>query len=460
MLQVRTRRSHPDVEGKHRGVAFRPTSLICIALSLAAVLMKYRGQDLHANAGKWARREVPHAAEPKSSLTLGTVGDHASGPSLRRRPIRVLVVTASFLPDLGGIETHVYEVTRRLVTHDDLDITVLTTDRSGSRQTTEHYEGFTVLRCRSYPRRRDYFVAPAIYRHINENHYDLVHCQGIHTAVPILAMLAARRKHIPYVVTFHTGGHSSGFRRRIRVAQWRALSPLLRGSAILVAVSRFEQQMFQRACGLEEARFRIVRNGGDLPAGVGRSEIIPGRIISSGRLERYKGHHRVIEALPIVQQSIPEATVHILGAGPYEAQLRSLISRLGLEEFVTIEFVPPGDRERMARTLGTAGVLAALSEYEAHPVAVMEALALGVPIVGLDTAGIGDLVEEGLVEGVPRDASPETIARNLVAALEGPHVGSQGCLPTWDLAASELTRIYMDAIGASQELSSPGMRHA
>jgi glycosyltransferase involved in cell wall biosynthesis len=223
--------------------------------------------------------------------------------------------------------------------------------------------------------------------------------------------------------------------------------------------------MFQRACGLEEAQFRIVQNGGDLPAGVGRSDIIPGRIISSGRLERYKGHHRVIEALPIVRQSIPEATVHILGAGPYEDELRSLISRLGLEEFVTIEFIPPDDRERMAQTLGTAGALAALSEYEAHPVAVMEALALGVPTVGLDTAGIGDLIEEGRVEGVPRDASPETIARNLVAALEGRHVSSPGNLPTWDLptwdlAASDLARVYMEAIRASPEPSSSGMRRA
>ena len=457
MPQLPTRGSSPRVEGQHSGIAFRLTSLSCIALSLATVLMKYRGQDLHTTAARWLRRPGPHPAAPKPSLTLGAI-DHAPEPSRRHRPIRVLVVTASFLPELGGIETHVYEVTRRLVTRGDLDVTVLTTDRSGTRPTTENYEGFKVLRCRSYPKRRDYYLAPAIYRHIRENQYDLVHCQGIHTAVPILAMLAARRKHIPYIVTFHTGGHSSGFRRRIRAPQWRALSPLLRNSALLVAVSRFEQRMFQRACGVEDARFRIVQNGGDLPPGVGSSDVIPGRIISSGRLERYKGHHRVIEALPIVRQSIPEATLHILGSGPYEAQLRSLISRLGLEKFVTIEFIPPTDRERMARTLGTAGALAALSEYEAHPVAVMEALALGVPTVGLDTAGIGDLIEEGRVAGVPRDASPETIARNLVAALQGRHVSSPASLPTWDLAASDLAQIYRDASRASPEPSSSGMR--
>ena len=54
-------------------------------------------------------------------------------------------------------------------------------------------------------------------------------------------------------------------------------------------------------------------------------------------------------------------------------------------------------------TLGRAAAVAALSEYEAHPVAVMEALTLGIPTVGLDTTGIGDLVEDGLVRGVPRE---------------------------------------------------------
>jgi glycosyltransferase involved in cell wall biosynthesis len=44
--------------------------------------------------------------------------------------------------------------------------------------------------------------------------------------------------------------------------------------------------------------------------------------VSCGRLERYKGHHRVIEALPLVQQTVPDATLHILGSGPYEKELR------------------------------------------------------------------------------------------------------------------------------------------
>jgi glycosyltransferase involved in cell wall biosynthesis len=176
--------------------------------------------------------------------------------------------------------------------------------------------------------------------------------------------------------------------------------------------------------------------------------MIPGRIVSSGRLERYKGHQRIIEALPIVQRSIPDATLQILGSGPYEDQLRSFIKTLRLEKSVTIEYIAPDDRERMAESLGGAAVVAALSEYEASPVAVMEALTLGIPTVGLDTAGLSDLVEDGLVRGVPKDASPATIARTLVAALERRWRSDPAGLPTWDAAADDLANVYMEAAGA------------
>jgi glycosyltransferase involved in cell wall biosynthesis len=374
-----------------------------------------------------------------------------------KRPLRVLVVSARFLPDLGGIETHVYEVTRRLARSGEFALTVLATDRSGTRPSREDFDNFIVLRCRAYPRHKDYYIAPAVYRHILNENYDLIHCQGVHTAVPILAMLAAKRRRIPYVVTFHTGGHSSGLRRLLRGIQWRILGPLLRRAMTLIAVSRFEQRSFQNACHLSESRFKIIQNGGELPDGTIRSNVMAGRIVSSGRLERYKGHQRLIEALPIVQQSIPGASLQILGSGPYEPRLRALITRLGLEHSVMIEFIAPDDRELMAQTLSRAAVVATMSDYEAHPVAVMEALALGVPTIGLDIAGIGDLIHDGLVTGVPRDASPAVTARVLVELLQNTRDRGTPHLPTWDTAASDLAHIYIDAVKATSDSSARGM---
>jgi glycosyltransferase involved in cell wall biosynthesis len=401
-------------------------------------------------ARRWRR---PLTSIPEDSASRRSAGNVSNQPT-QSRPIRVLIVTARFLPELGGIENHVYEVTRRIAKRDEFDLTVLTTDRSGTLPIREEFEGFTVLRCRSYPRHRDYYFAPDLYRLIRSGNYDLIHCQGIHTAVPILAMIAARRGRIPYAVSLHTGGHSSEFRHRLRNIQWRTLGPLLRRAEVVVAVSRFEQQIFRAACNLDASHLRIVRNGGDLPTGSVRTDPIPHRIVSSGRLERYKGHQRVIEALPIVQRSIPDATLHILGAGPYERKLRALIKTLGVDSSVAIEYIAPNDRKRMGESLHRAAVFAALSEYEAHPVAVMEALTLGIPTVGLATTGIGELVEDGLVRGILKDASPTTVANALLAALESSYTSSSSTtLPTWDIAAEDLVSIYMDTVGPGRSPS-------
>ena len=396
---------------------------------------------------------LPVSRSPARSLVAAGPSPGLPTPTEPARAVRVLVAAARFSPDLGGTETHIYEVTKRMAKRGDLDLTILTTDRSGARPVREKIDGFTVLRCRAYPRNRDYYVAPAVYSQIINGRFDLLHCQGIHTAVPIFAMLAARRKRVPYIVSLHTGGHSSDFRHRLRNWQWRALTPLLSQAQIIVAVSRFEQQLFEQVCSLNAERFQIVPNGGDLPDLRTPVQPKPGQIVSCGRLERYKGHQRVIEALPIVQQLVPEATLRILGSGPYESDLRSLIVRLGLEGSVTIDYIAPDDREHMSESLSRAAVVAALSVYESYPLAIAEALALGIPALGLDTAGMGDLIADGLVTGVPTEASPAVVAQALVTAMQGQRTNMSADLPSWDDAAARLAQIYLTT--ASSAARSP-----
>lgn len=367
-------------------------------------------------------------------------------PFAHDRPLRVLLVSPRYLPDLGGIETHIHEVGTRLSRRPDMDVTVLCTDRTGELPRREERDGLTVLRCRAWPPSRDYYIAPGLYQRVRFGNYDLVHCQGIHTPVPVLAMLAARRANLPCVVTFHTGGHSSTSRHALRGVQWKVLGPLLRSTAALVGVSRFEVELFRRVTGLPGDRFHVIRNGGALPLPVEKVAPIAGRIVSSARLERYKGHQHVIRALPHVRRLVPGATLSILGSGPYQRQLEDLARELGVSDNTTIEDVPPRDRTGMSRRLREAQVFAAFSEYEAHPVAVMEALTLGLPVVGYDTAGMRELVEEGLVTGIDPQSSPEDAAATLVAAIRASRPSSAPELPTWDDAANALARLYWDVV--------------
>ena len=173
---------------------------------------------------------------------------------------------------------------------------------------------------------------------------------------------------------------------------------------------------------------------------------VPGRIVSSGRLERYKGHHRVIEALPHVVREIPEAHLLILGTGPYEDDLRKLAHHLGVSDRVRMEHIAPADREGMATALAGASVVAALSDYEAHPVAVMEALGVARPVVGYDIAGMGELIAEGWVRGVPYGAPAAAVAGQLVTAMSSSPAAVQADLPSWESCADQLANVYGELI--------------
>ena len=68
----------------------------------------------------------------------------------------------------------------------------------------------------------------------------------------------------------------------------------------------------------------------------------------------------------------------------------------------------------MATALAESSVVAALSVYGAHPVAVMEALCVARPVVGYDIAGMGELFAAGWVRGVPCGAPAALSPRSLL----------------------------------------------
>lgn len=363
-------------------------------------------------------------------------------------PIRVLMVSASYLPEMGGTETHMREVSSRLVKTGDFAITVLAADRTRRRPRVEVIDGITVLRVPAWPSNRDYYLAPRIASVVGyRGTWDLVHCQGVHTPVPVLAMLAAARARTPYVVTFHTGGHTLPHRNALRSLQWRVIGPLLRKAASLVAVSRFEADSLSAQAHLDGKLVTIIPNGGTMPPPAPGTRPVPGRIVSSGRLERYKGHHRVIEALPHVIRGNPDAHLVILGGGSYEAELRNFAERHGVADRVTIRQLPPSEREAMATAIAEASVVAALSDYESQGIAVLESLSLGRPVVGCAVAAIGELVAEGLVQGVAPEASPAAIARQLLKVMSAPAPTALPQLPTWDTSAEELRHVYLSTAG-------------
>jgi glycosyltransferase involved in cell wall biosynthesis len=361
--------------------------------------------------------------------------------------LRVLLVAARYFPYMGGVETHVYEVGRRLA-RVSVEVTILTTDVSGRLPAVEEVDGMQIRRVRAWPANKDYYFAPGIYRVITRGRWDLVHCQGYHNLVPPLAMLAAWRANIPFVLTFHSGGDVSRLRKALRGLQWTMLRPLLSRARKLIAVSEFEAGFFRERLRLPAERFVVIPNGAHLPhtfepAVTAADQADDGPlIVSIGRLERYKGHQRVVAALPKLLELIPDARVRIVGVGPYETTLQKMARRLGVAERVEIQAVPPGDRGGMAALIARADLVTLLSEYESQGLAVMEALTLGRPVLVAGNSALQELADRGLARMIPLESTPEELATVVASQLRQPFVPQNVALPTWDACAASLLALY------------------
>ena len=392
-----------------------------------------------------------------TGYAIGTVGG-AFGVRRRSRrresdadagPLRILMVTPRFPPDLGGVERHVQEVSRRLVRL-GCDVTVLCTDRDGSRARRTELDGVHIHRVRAWPSSRDYYFAPGLWRAMGRGSWDVVHVQSYHTMVAPLAMCRSRALRVPFVVTFHGGGHSSRVRHSMRGLQRHLLAPLVRGAARVVAIARFEVTEYSRDFGIPAERFAYIPNGVDVAAtrSSGPSGAAP-VIASIGRLERYKGHHRVLEAMPFVLRARPDASLWIVGTGPEEDELRRRANELGIGDRVCVRSVPSGDADAMATLLGETSVVACLSSFETQPIAALEAIAAGRRVVVADNSGLRELAEDGLARAIPSDSGAASIAEAILTELDREPPARPVELPSWDDCAAQLFDLYKSVACAS-----------
>jgi len=364
------------------------------------------------------------------------------------------MTSARYFPEAGGTEIHVHEVARRLIRY-GADVTVLSTHtpqrlvREGRMwsQPEDSHE-VPLVRVRAWPARRDYYFAPGMLPLVRRSRADIVHCQGYHTFVAPIVMLAALSAGIPYIVSLHSGGHSSRLRRALRPVQARLLRPLLRRASKVIASSQFEAELFAERTQLPFGSLAVVPSGVDLPEPEPQDRHAePRLLLSMGRVESYKGHHRVLDALSELNRKRPGIQLHVVGTGPYEAELWRRAERLGVSHLLKIAAIPVERRDEMARLLARAGCVAMLSDYESQGLAIQEALALGCPLVVTDTTALNDLRGHPNVRALPLNATAAQVAAAIDEMLDAPEVLPPQ-LTTWDQCARRLLDIYLESLGS------------
>lgn len=143
-------------------------------------------------------------------------------------------------------------------------------------------------------------------------------------------------------------------------------------------------------------------------------------VLTVGRLsaaERYKGHDRVLAALPMVAARIPDVTYLIVGSGDDLARLQGLASSAGVADHVV--FAGQVSDDEIADYFALADVFAMPSTGEGFGIALVEAARCGLPVIAGNRDGSTDALADGRIGALVDPDDATAIAGAIVAALEG-----------------------------------------
>ncbi|QCW49333.2 glycosyltransferase family 4 protein [Nocardioides dongxiaopingii] len=216
--------------------------------------------------------------------------------------------------------------------------------------------------------------------------------------------------HLPWLIRDH----------RKRAPALAALEPVDR----VITVSHRQRLTYERI-GVAPERMVTVPNG------VQPRAVAPGRaaarrelglrpdqpvVMTVGRLTVMKGHRYLVAAAPLVLGHVPDLVVVVVGAGHLRQALTDQAEQLGVAH--AVQFV--GHRTDARALLDAADLFVLPSRHEGMPLAALEAMDAGLPVVGTRVIGTSEAVEDGITGLLVPAARPTPLAEALTQLLGDP----------------------------------------
>lgn len=257
--------------------------------------------------------------------------------------------------------------------------------------------------------------------HFLRDRTDVAHAHnpGIHPYVALGARLAA----VPVVInTRHGSLTSTGIPYQERHFQFA-----IPFTDHVVFVSEQSRRHFLELSGVAASRTSVIINGIPVekfqrpPASPGsaRPRIRFGTV---GRLVPAKGHATLIDAFARLAPQLPAAELRIAGGGPLEEQLSDQVRRLGLENRVILE----GPRSDVPDFLRSLDIFVFSSQNEGLPLAILEAMAAGLPIVSTRVGGVPEVAPEGETAWYCPIGDAAALAQTMYLAGASPELAERG----------------------------------
>lgn len=308
------------------------------------------------------------------------------------RPCRVLILNERDFrhPAAGGAELHVFEIFSRLAAR-GFDVTVLCERFAGAPE-RETVMGVAVRRLARVPL---YYPRAAAHcrRATRADEVDVVvECLN---KLPYLSPLYSRA---PVIGLSHHLFGATAFQQvswPVAATVWvaeRAIPFVFRNRPFVTISESSRQDLIERGVTAESIRVSLCGiHSPDIEVDV--ETLRPPCVVYLGRLAHYKRVEVMLEALAALRPRFPDLQIAIIGRGPARAKLEQLAGELGLHECTRFTgFVDDAERDRL---VAAARVCVCPSEKEGWGLTVIEANAVGTPVVAANAPGLRESVREG-----------------------------------------------------------------
>lgn len=357
--------------------------------------------------------------------------------------LQIAMFSESYLPRISGV---VHSVTTFVgaLRRDGHRVIVVAPRYRGFADTDPDVIRFPSVRA---PRQADFPLAipysPSGWRQLLQTDLDLVHTHSPFLMGAVGARLA-RTRHLPLVFTHHTlyeeFVHYAPITPRVtRPAVRRYVTAYANRCTCVIAPSHAIAARL-RAQGVT-TRIEVLPTGAidaDLIASLDPGWVRPvfhipasqPLLVTASRLGKEKSVNLVLEAVANLVRH-REATLLVVGGGPEEPALRHLARQLNLEDHIIFAGLQP--HRKALECIAASDVFVFASQTETQGLAVVEAMACGLPVVAVNASGIPDAVADGET-GFLVLPDAEAIAEKVTTLLDDPALRRSMSLRARELA--------------------------
>ena len=364
--------------------------------------------------------------------------------------MNVCILSMDFIPNIGGISAHVYELSFALIKK-GLNVIVINIEFGDIKESEFHIENLNgiiihrILSPNIFPISKSALISVSLHTFKNSfgkfflkllcpsarkiieyidnivtrEKVDIIHCHTLGDALLCKFM----NSNVPKIFT----NHSSFFIQtiqKLKVMKKIYYATILNHIDAIIAPSKElayksaiftkNRNIFYIPNGVNTAKFRPYINYGNLKEhlGISREDNI---VICPRRLVKKNGVEYFITSIPYILEKVNNTKFIIIGDGPQKKYIINLIKKLNIEKYVIL--TGNVSNNKMPLFYSIANVVVIPSLIEATSIAGLESMACGKPIVGSNVGGLPEIIEDKKTGFLVKPKSSKDIAQSVIKLL-------------------------------------------